>query len=313
MLGSFQRQSRLATARRAQVFFVVKKDHSAILGLETSEKLGIVQRAVDCVTTSNTETIVKEFPRLFHGTGRAPREYKIALHKDAVPVVQPARRVPLSLREPLRTELGRMEKEGIIQKVSSPTDWDSRQLQTRVTSRSMPSRSFQHSASPVEDGRSPGELLQGRRLRTPLPDFNPMSATVVKKHQQRSYHRRTLPDLSNNDAVRLSGTWWARKAKVVGSAGPRSFYVRTENNTVLRRNRRHLLATKESYEVGSSDDEDMTDNQTPFQGVASTTTAASPVVAQQPSPRPLRRSQRQTRQPERLGYDQRFQQTSQRH
>ncbi|KAH7965726.1 hypothetical protein HPB49_010127 [Dermacentor silvarum] len=125
-----------------------------------------------------------------------------------------------------------------------------------------------------------------------------MSATLVKKHRQSSRHRRTLPGLSNNDAARLNGTSWARKAKVVGSAGPRSFYVRTENNTVLRRNRRHLLATKEPYEVGSSDDDDMTDNQTPFQGVASSTTAASPVAAQQSSPQPLRRSRRQTRQPE---------------
>ncbi|XP_077505876.1 uncharacterized protein LOC144115381 isoform X2 [Amblyomma americanum] len=72
---------------------------------------------------SQAEPIVKEFPRLFHGIGRAPREYKIVLHKEALPVVQPARRVPLSLREPLRAELDRMEKEGIIQKVSSPTDW----------------------------------------------------------------------------------------------------------------------------------------------------------------------------------------------
>ncbi|XP_037499238.1 uncharacterized protein LOC119373284 [Rhipicephalus sanguineus] len=168
----------------------------------------------------------------------------------------------------------------------------------------MLSRSYQHSASPVEDGRSPGELLQGRRLRTPLPDFNPMSVTLVKKHRQRSHHRRTLPGLCDNDVVRLNGTSWATKAKVVGSAGPRSFYVRTENNTVLRRNRRHLLATKEPYSVDSSDDEDIANNHTPFQGVASSTTAVSPAEAQQPSPQPLRRSRRQTRPPERLGYDQ---------
>lgn len=104
-------------------FFVVKNNHSAILGLAASEKLGIVRRDVESVTTSNTEAVVEEFPQLFHGTGRTPREYKMVLHKDAVPVVQPARRVPLSLREPLRAELDRMEREGIIQKVSSPTDW----------------------------------------------------------------------------------------------------------------------------------------------------------------------------------------------
>ncbi|XP_037517802.1 uncharacterized protein K02A2.6-like isoform X2 [Rhipicephalus sanguineus] len=122
-IGKFSALIEIGDRKACAEFFVVKKDHSTILGLDTSEKLGIVRRAVDSVTTNDTEEITKEFPRLFHGTGCAPREYKIELHRDAVPVVQPARRVPLSLREPLRTELDRMEKEGIIQKVSSPTDW----------------------------------------------------------------------------------------------------------------------------------------------------------------------------------------------
>ncbi|KAH8036241.1 hypothetical protein HPB51_020912 [Rhipicephalus microplus] len=92
-----------------------------------------------------------------------------------------------------------------------------------------------------------------------------------------------------------------------------SWIVGIRNNTVRRRNRRHLLATKEPYSVGSSDDEDFANGHIPFQGEASSTTAASPAEAQQPSSQPLRRSPRQTRPPERLGYDQQFQQTSQRH
>nr|XP_037270547.1 uncharacterized protein LOC119162178 [Rhipicephalus microplus] len=254
--------------RKACAEFFVVKDHSTILGLDTSEKFRILQRAVESVTTNDTEEIVNEFPRLFHGTGCAPREYKIELHRDAVPVVQPAWRVPLSLREPLRTELDRMKKEGIIQKVSSRTDWVSPLVIVLKKDGKL--------ASPVEDGPSPGELLQRRRLRTPLPDFNPVSATLVKKHRQRSHHRRTLPGLCDNDVVRLNRTPWAAKAKVIGSAGPRSFYVHTENNTVLGRNRRHLLATKEPYSVGSPDDEDFANNHIPFQGEASSTTAASP-------------------------------------
>ncbi|XP_077508719.1 uncharacterized protein LOC144120167 [Amblyomma americanum] len=47
----------------------------------------------------------------------------MVLRVDAVPVVQPARRVPLALREPLREELQRMEQGGIIAKVTEPTDW----------------------------------------------------------------------------------------------------------------------------------------------------------------------------------------------
>ncbi|XP_077505213.1 uncharacterized protein LOC144115381 isoform X1 [Amblyomma americanum] len=167
-------------------------------------------------------------------------------------------------------------------------------------------------ASPTEDGRSPGELLQGRRLRTPVPDFNPLPTVRVKKHRQISHNERALPRLSNNDVVRVNGKSWSRKAKVVGSAGPRAFHVHTEDNTILRRNRRHLLATKEQWSDHSSDDEDFGDNRASSQGVASTAPVAPPTPAEQSALQPLRRTTRQMRPPERLGYDQHFQQTSQR-
>ncbi|XP_077501267.1 uncharacterized protein LOC144112062 [Amblyomma americanum] len=47
----------------------------------------------------------------------------MVLRADAVPVVHPARRVPLALRDPLRQELERMEKAAIIKKVDEPTEW----------------------------------------------------------------------------------------------------------------------------------------------------------------------------------------------
>ncbi|XP_037502551.2 uncharacterized protein K02A2.6-like, partial [Rhipicephalus sanguineus] len=47
----------------------------------------------------------------------------MVLREDAVPVVHPARRVPLALREPLRQELQRMETASIIKKVDEPTEW----------------------------------------------------------------------------------------------------------------------------------------------------------------------------------------------
>nr|XP_054925184.1 uncharacterized protein LOC129384092 [Dermacentor andersoni] len=47
----------------------------------------------------------------------------MVLRRDAVPVVQPARRVPLAMKEPLREELNRMEGASIIAKVDEPTDW----------------------------------------------------------------------------------------------------------------------------------------------------------------------------------------------
>lgn len=100
-------------------FFVVKNGHQALLGLETSEKLGLVSR-VDSV---KEEDIVSQFPDVFSGTGCLGRPYHLTLREGAQPIVQPARRVPQALRTPLKSELDRMEKEGIIRKVPGPSEW----------------------------------------------------------------------------------------------------------------------------------------------------------------------------------------------
>ncbi|XP_049273555.1 uncharacterized protein LOC125759180 [Rhipicephalus sanguineus] len=104
-------------------FFIVRKSNQAILGLSASEALGLVSRTVASVHMSSTDQIVKEFPELFQGIGCLARPYHMVLQKEATPVIQPVRRVPLALREPLREELDRMERAGIIVKVSEPTDW----------------------------------------------------------------------------------------------------------------------------------------------------------------------------------------------
>ena len=40
-----------------------------------------------------------------------------------IPVVQPCRRVPLSLQPKLKSKLDQLVKSGIISKVDEPTDW----------------------------------------------------------------------------------------------------------------------------------------------------------------------------------------------
>lgn len=104
-------------------FFIVKKSNQAILGLSASEALGLVSRPVDVVNASSTAQVMTEFPELFQGIGCLARQYHMVLREDATPVVQPVRRVPQALLQPLREELDRMEREGIVVKVSEPTDW----------------------------------------------------------------------------------------------------------------------------------------------------------------------------------------------
>ncbi|XP_077508739.1 uncharacterized protein LOC144120195, partial [Amblyomma americanum] len=104
-------------------FYVVKNGRRAILGLHACEALGLVQRTVDTVNTSAEYEAIKHFRHVFEGLGCLKQPYSMVLQPDATPVVQPARRVPLSLRQPLRDELQRMERAGIITKEDGPTDW----------------------------------------------------------------------------------------------------------------------------------------------------------------------------------------------
>ncbi|XP_037523654.1 uncharacterized protein LOC119400775 [Rhipicephalus sanguineus] len=106
-------------------FFVVKKGHQALLGLNATEQLGLITRNVDTVTNSS-EKLLQEYSAVFQGTGCVQRQYKMVLKEGSVPVVQAARRIPLTLREPLRNEVRRMEEAGIIVKVNEPTDLESR-------------------------------------------------------------------------------------------------------------------------------------------------------------------------------------------
>ena len=57
---------------------------------------------------------MKIFPRQFKGIGLLPGEYEIGLDPEATLVQLPARNVPEALRDPLKKELDRMMKLGII-------------------------------------------------------------------------------------------------------------------------------------------------------------------------------------------------------
>ncbi|XP_075741826.1 uncharacterized protein LOC142792927 [Rhipicephalus microplus] len=114
----------ISEAQHSMSFFIVKKGRQAILGLKTCQQFGLVPVTTDAVNVGDEQTKFQlAFPDLFSGTGCVKRPYKMVLRKDAVTVVQPARRVPIALKGRLRQELQRMEKASIIVKVDEPTDW----------------------------------------------------------------------------------------------------------------------------------------------------------------------------------------------
>ncbi|XP_046860168.1 uncharacterized protein LOC124453393 [Xenia sp. Carnegie-2017] len=121
-------------------------------------------------------------------------------------------------------------------------------------------------SSPFQNGYSPAELLMWRKLRSNLPviseKLTPKLADTAKlRRDEESYKRRqaenfncrhrasVLPDLSPDEKV------WVKDIKspavVVGKTDePRSYIVRTEQS-VLRRNRKHLIPDPENLRENS--------------------------------------------------------------
>lgn len=110
--------------------------------------------------------------------------------------------------------------------------------------------------SPLEDGQSPAELLMGRRLRGRLPDFAVQPSAEVKQHVQKPKDYTSLPVLANGHTTRiLDDSRWTVKATIQDLVDPRSYALRTEDGRSLRRNRQHILKTKETFMPRDTDEE----------------------------------------------------------
>lgn len=163
--------------------------------------------------------------------------------------------------------------------------------------------------APLECGLSPAELLMNRKLRTTLPCYTDIKQDTgiltklnnLKWKQKRRYDKSTksLSPLAKDDVVRIQDQdAWNRKATVLQEVGPRSYEVKTEEGHVLRRNRRSLLKTKETFTETECDMDAVTADAVPnlntdghMQADASNVQSELPV---------LRRSERQIKRPDRL-------------
>lgn len=104
-----------------QDIYVVNNLTKPLLGLPAIRALTLVKRVH---TVQVGEDIIKCYPTVFKGLGKLTAPYKIELKPGATPYALSApRRVPLPLRDKVRTELDRMEAMGVMSKVTQPTSW----------------------------------------------------------------------------------------------------------------------------------------------------------------------------------------------
>ena len=105
-----------------QELFVVEDLHKHLLGRPAIKALDLVVRMGS--VRESTKSPVIRYPNLFRGLGKLNGEYKIQLEEGAKPFAMTVpRRVAIPLMRPVKDELTRMEKLGVIIRVSEPTDW----------------------------------------------------------------------------------------------------------------------------------------------------------------------------------------------
>ncbi|XP_062573713.1 uncharacterized protein K02A2.6-like [Saccostrea cucullata] len=124
----------------------------------------------------------------------------------------------------------------------------------------------EYRTTPLSLGYSPAQLLMSRKLRSILPvvpdDLKPKVPVRVKelmeaeREKQKGYYDRSakpFPLLSVGDSIRYQeGKLW-KQGIVTKEEGDRSYTVKSTEGAVYRRNRRHLIKSKEKFEPDVSD------------------------------------------------------------
>ncbi|KAL7881030.1 hypothetical protein SRHO_G00032840 [Serrasalmus rhombeus] len=120
--GCFKGSLTLRGKTTRQDVYVVNELSKPLLGLPAIMALNLVQR-VHAVEAQQKD-FKALFPTVFTGLGKLKEPYTIALESDAVPhALSSPRRVPLPLRDKVKTELDRMVSMGVISRVTQPTPW----------------------------------------------------------------------------------------------------------------------------------------------------------------------------------------------
>ncbi|CAB4021418.1 Transposon Ty3-G Gag-Pol poly [Paramuricea clavata] len=122
-------------------------------------------------------------------------------------------------------------------------------------------------STPLDNHKSPAELLMGRTLKTDLPvvenQLNVKDSKAVvawktkKKEIQKAYHDREakpLPPLKQGEMVRIydqKKLMWGEKATVKEKIAIRSYIVETKDKVQYRRNRKQLRKITSEVEDGN--------------------------------------------------------------
>ncbi|KAK2702367.1 hypothetical protein QYM36_019018 [Artemia franciscana] len=104
-------------------FYIVDSPSAPIIGNQSSISLNLINLILN-VNSGEPQTCVHDqYIKVFDEISRLEGKCNIHLKDGSVPTAYPARRVPEALKDKLLHKLIQMEKNGIIEKITEPTEW----------------------------------------------------------------------------------------------------------------------------------------------------------------------------------------------
>ena len=94
-----------------------------LLGRNECVNLGLVKRVHVTVDDACKDLVTRYADVFTDSIGCMPGEYEINVDESVSPVIHASRSVPAALRKKVKDELGQMERDGILAKVTEPTPW----------------------------------------------------------------------------------------------------------------------------------------------------------------------------------------------
>ena len=115
-------------------FVIIDDDYTPLLGFTSAQKMGLITVQHENILNLN-ETVVKTgnqgltmdeisatYSDIFKGLGCMEGALHLEVDKSVAPAIMPPRRVPLTLKDRLKEEVTRLEKESVIVRQEEPTD-----------------------------------------------------------------------------------------------------------------------------------------------------------------------------------------------
>ena len=108
-------------------FLVVKEDLTPLLGLNSTQKMKLLtvhkENFINVVENVNDDLTANYADVFNKGLGTLPGKVRLQVDPDCKPVILPARKVPVSVREKFKEELQRLERLKVITPVDELTEW----------------------------------------------------------------------------------------------------------------------------------------------------------------------------------------------